>query len=130
MDFNDVAIVFVKGSDQRIYFWYMSKDDAIYIMKNSDLKKVDDYNFFLRYIKRVKKLIIKKTQKSSVKQILDEFAMNNIRIVNKTTFLRSKNYHKLFGMLFHHPSVIQFLFLKKVVLFTILIVLNRTKEYY
>ena len=46
MDFNDVAIVFVKGSDQRIYFWYMSKDDAIYIMKNSDLKKVNYYKFF------------------------------------------------------------------------------------
>ena len=51
MDFNDVAIVFVKGSDQRIYFWYMSKDDAIYIMKNSDLKKVDDYNFFFTLYK-------------------------------------------------------------------------------
>ena len=60
MDFNDVAIVFVKGSDQRIYFWYMSKDDAIYIMKNSDLKKVDDYNFFLRYVKTSEKTYYQK----------------------------------------------------------------------
>ena len=36
--FNDVAIVSVKGSFCRIHFWYMSKDYAITIMKNSDLK--------------------------------------------------------------------------------------------
>ena len=39
MNFNDVAIFSVKGSDYRIHFWYMSKDDAINIMKNSDFKK-------------------------------------------------------------------------------------------
>ena len=39
MNFNDVAIVSVKGSDYRIHFCYMSKDDAINVMKNSDLKK-------------------------------------------------------------------------------------------
>ena len=44
---NDVAIVSVKWSDYRIHFWYLSKDDAISIMKNSDLnEKVDYYNFF------------------------------------------------------------------------------------
>ena len=36
MNFNDVAIFSVKGSDYRIHFWYMSKDDAINTMKNSD----------------------------------------------------------------------------------------------
>ena len=39
MNFNDVAVVSVKGSDYRIHFWYMSKDDAINIMKNSNLNK-------------------------------------------------------------------------------------------
>ena len=39
MNFNDVAIVSVKGSDYKIHSWYMSKDDAINIMKNSDFKK-------------------------------------------------------------------------------------------
>ena len=29
MSFNDVAVVYVKGSAYRIHFWYMSKDDAI-----------------------------------------------------------------------------------------------------
>ena len=33
MNFNDVAIVSVKGSDYRIHFWYMSQDDAINITK-------------------------------------------------------------------------------------------------
>ena len=37
MSFNDVSIVFIKGSDYRIHFWYMSKDDAISIMHNSNL---------------------------------------------------------------------------------------------
>ena len=37
MSFNDVAIVYVKGSAYRIHFWYMSKDDAIRIMNNSNL---------------------------------------------------------------------------------------------
>ena len=41
MNFNDATVAPVKGSDYRIHFWYMSKDDAIKMMKNSDLKKVD-----------------------------------------------------------------------------------------
>ena len=36
MIFNDVAIVSVKGSDYRIHFWYMSEDNAISIMHNSN----------------------------------------------------------------------------------------------
>ena len=37
MSFNDVAIVYVKGSAYRIHFWYMSKVDAISIMNSSYL---------------------------------------------------------------------------------------------
>ena len=37
MSFNDVAIASIKGSDCRIHFWYMSKDDARSIMHNSNL---------------------------------------------------------------------------------------------
>ena len=39
MNFNDVANVSIKGSDHRIHFWYMSKNYAINIMKNSDLNE-------------------------------------------------------------------------------------------
>ena len=39
MNFNDVAIVYVKGNAYRIHFWYMSKDDAINIVKNSNLNE-------------------------------------------------------------------------------------------
>ena len=47
MSFNNVAIIDVKGRVYRIHFWYMSKDDAIRIMNNSNLidKKVF-YNLF------------------------------------------------------------------------------------
>ena len=37
ISFNNVAIVYVKGSAYRINFWYMSKDDAINIMNGSNL---------------------------------------------------------------------------------------------
>ena len=37
MNFNDFAIVPIKGSDYRIHFWYMSKNGAISIMHNSSL---------------------------------------------------------------------------------------------
>ena len=37
MNFNDVAIVSIKGIDYRIHFWCMSKNDAIVLMTNSSL---------------------------------------------------------------------------------------------
>ena len=39
MNFIDIAIFSVKGGDYEIHFWYMSKDDAISIIKNSVLNK-------------------------------------------------------------------------------------------
>ena len=51
MSFNDDAVVYVKGSVYRIHFWYMSKDNAISIMNNSDLVDKNDllYFFLLMY---------------------------------------------------------------------------------
>ena len=37
MGFNNIAIVYIKRSAYRIYFWYISKDDAIHIMNGSNL---------------------------------------------------------------------------------------------
>ena len=37
MSFNNVAIVYVRGCTYRIYFWCMSKDDAINIVNGSNL---------------------------------------------------------------------------------------------
>ena len=47
MCFDDVAIVYVKGSAYKIHFWYVSKDDAISIMNRSNcsIKRVF-CNFF------------------------------------------------------------------------------------
>ena len=39
MNFNDVAVVPIKENDYIIHFWYMNKDDAIYITKNSNLNE-------------------------------------------------------------------------------------------
>ena len=37
LDFQNIAIVYVKGSAYRINFWYMSKCKAISLMTNSNL---------------------------------------------------------------------------------------------
>ena len=37
MSFDNVAIVYVKGSAYRINFWYIGQDDAINIMNGSNL---------------------------------------------------------------------------------------------
>ena len=66
MSFNDAAIVYIKESAYWISFWYMSKDDAITVMSNSNL--VDKKCVFYQYIKiwmnvtLMKKLFIKKTE--------------------------------------------------------------------
>ena len=39
MNFNDVDVDSVKESDYRIHFWYVSKDDTISIINNSNLNK-------------------------------------------------------------------------------------------
>ena len=36
---NDVVVVSIKGSDYRIHFWNMGKDDTMNIMKNSNLNE-------------------------------------------------------------------------------------------
>ena len=53
INFNDVDIVYVKGSAYRIHFLYMRKYDAIIIMNNSNLmnKKGVLYIFFTIYKK-------------------------------------------------------------------------------
>ena len=38
-NFNDAVIASIKGSDYRIHFCHMSKDDAISIMNNSILNE-------------------------------------------------------------------------------------------
>ena len=37
MSFKNVAIVSIKGNDYRIHFYYISKNDAITLMNNSNL---------------------------------------------------------------------------------------------
>ena len=49
MNFNDVAIVSIKGNYYRIHFWYMIKNDAINLMNNSSLNEKTGslYIFFI-----------------------------------------------------------------------------------
>ena len=68
MSFNDVAIIYVKGSAYRIHFWYIIKDHAINIMNNSNLvdKKVF-CKFFLLCIKNEKHKLLSTKQRCDTK---------------------------------------------------------------
>ena len=43
INFNYVTIVIVKGSDYKIHFWYINKNDSINVMKNSDLNEKNEF---------------------------------------------------------------------------------------
>ena len=66
INFNDVAIVSVKGNDYGIHFWYISKDDAISIMNNSEKNRVVVI-FFFNYIKNEWNNLLSKKQRSDFK---------------------------------------------------------------
>ena len=65
VSFNNIAIVYVKGSAYRIHFWYISKEDTISMMNNSSLidKMGVLWFFFAIYKKWITQLIIKETEK-------------------------------------------------------------------
>ena len=68
MSFNDVTIVYGKGSAYRIHFWYMSKDDAISIMNNANLlNKKGILLFFSLHIKMSGLTYYKKKQRCNIK---------------------------------------------------------------
>ena len=50
MNFNEVAIVSLKGNDYRIHFWYMTKNDAIVVITNSNLKETWNFIKFFHHI--------------------------------------------------------------------------------
>ena len=78
-EFNDVAIVSVKGSDYSIRFWHLREDDAIIIMKNYNLnKKVDHYQKHRAIILNTAKEYYKNNQQRLKKQ-----AMNKYRELSK-----------------------------------------------
>ena len=54
MSFNDVAIVYAKGSAYRIQFWYMSKNDAINIINNSNLVDKKGVLYFFVFLLCIK----------------------------------------------------------------------------
>ena len=57
MSFNNVAIIYVKGSAYRIHFWYMSKDDAINKINGSNLvdkKSVLQISFIINFLLYIK----------------------------------------------------------------------------
>ena len=82
MNFSDATIASVKGSDYRIHFWYMRKDDAINMMKNPDLKKVGHYKFFSLYI-TVGETIYYKRNRDTILNKAKYYYENNKEVLRK-----------------------------------------------
>ena len=60
MNFNNAAIVTVKGSDYRIHLSYMSKDEAMNLLRKTHLTEksetLQNMKIYYLILKRVKKL--------------------------------------------------------------------------
>ena len=81
VSFNDAAIVYVKGSAYRIHFWYMSKDDAVNIMNNSNLiDKMGVYNFCHLYIKMSNTTYYLKKRVVILNKVKDYFEKNKEKL--------------------------------------------------
>ena len=74
MSFNDVAIVYVKRNAYRIQVLYMSKDDAISIINNSNLidKEGVLWFFLLRIKNKWENLLVKIQQRCDPKYDTDK----------------------------------------------------------
>ena len=99
MTFNDAVIVSAKGSDYRINFWYMSKDDAITIMKNSDLDEKSGLLYFLKKYKMGDKTTYYQKNKEKLLNEAKEYRANNKDCENKQekiiqNYLTKKNVKK------------------------------------
>ena len=81
VSFNDVAIVYVKESTYRIHFGYMSKDDAIGIMKNSNLvdKKGVLYLFF-NFIQKMRELTYQRNRDVILNRAKDYYENDKERL--------------------------------------------------
>ena len=70
MNFNDVAIVSIEGSDYRIHIQYLSKEDAIRIMNSYNLnEKKGIIILFCTINKSEQENLLSKKQRSDTKQI-------------------------------------------------------------
>ena len=99
MTFNDAVIVSAKGSDYRINFWYMSKDDAINIMKNSDLDEKSGLLYFFKKYKMGDKTTYYQKNKEKLLNEAKEYRANNKDCENKQekiiqNYLTKKNVKK------------------------------------
>ena len=118
-DFNNVSIASVKGSDYRIHSWDMSKDNAISIMKNSNLNgwKVECYNFFALY----KKWLIKTTyywkKRETILNWYKEYyeidkerlrvqARNKYRELSREEKVIKREYGREYVLRFHYYTII------------------------
>ena len=103
VNFNDFAIVFVKGNAYRIHFWCMSKDRAINRISNTNLSKVDHCknikklvffsSMYKRWIistrirKEIKKDCKKKLEIVTIKKVVKKNPKNIMKITKKALIL-------------------------------------------
>ena len=87
MSFNDVAIVYVKGSAYRIHFWSCTKSDAISIMYNSNLvDKKGALQFFLLYIKNECENLLSKKQVRDTNRPKNYYENDKERLIEQARY--------------------------------------------
>ena len=96
INFNDVAIVSIKGSDYRIHFWYMSRNDAINITKNSNLNEKSGSLYFFYYIYKWVKQLIKKNRDAILNRAKDYYKndkdQEKMQKINTEIYLKKKKW--------------------------------------
>ena len=85
MNFNDAAIVSVKGSDYKIHFWYMSKDDAISLMNAIPLKEKTGIFFFYNISKMSETTYYQRSREVILDRAKDYYRNNRNELKVKAT---------------------------------------------
>ena len=101
-NFNDIAIVSIKGNDYRTHFWYMSKDDPISIINNSSLnKKTGSKMSGTTYYQRNRRVMLNRANKyyKNNKEVLREKAKNKYK---KKIDKKKKNIRREYARNIYH----------------------------
>ena len=73
LSFNGLVILFVKRSHYRIYFWYISKDEAVSILNNANLCEKSGsllkYKKIIFFLFRCEKWILIRKNEESMQEL-------------------------------------------------------------
>ena len=84
-ELENIAILNVKGVNCRCHLWGTTNNEAINIMKNSDLKKVGYYEFSSLYIKNEWNNLLSNKQRNNNNRVKDYYENNKEILTDKAS---------------------------------------------